>query len=144
MNSSRHKLLNAGYFLDHTAQSFPCKYFHRRAKCSQGADCRFSHEPLDDVTSQLLDEVCNSAVNETCWWHFVCLAACRYQMFLRLPTGIKTGERAYWTFQKSRTGDFRTTSEHRWVRNDGNKYSPWYIPAASQVHTCKLQTVTVI
>lgn len=55
---SRHEPLNVAYFLYHTAQSFPCKFFHRREKCSQGADCRFSHEPLDDVTNQLLDEVC--------------------------------------------------------------------------------------
>ncbi|KAM7393611.1 hypothetical protein PAMP_020469 [Pampus punctatissimus] len=38
------------------AQTFPCKFFHRKGNCSQGADCRFSHEPLDDITNQLLDE----------------------------------------------------------------------------------------
>ncbi|XP_031140269.1 uncharacterized protein LOC116039547 isoform X2 [Sander lucioperca] len=37
-------------------QSFPCKFFHRNGKCSQGADCRFSHEPLNDVTNPLLNE----------------------------------------------------------------------------------------
>ncbi|XP_031723114.1 uncharacterized protein LOC116394276 [Anarrhichthys ocellatus] len=38
-------------------KSFPCKFFHRKGKCSQGADCKFSHEPLNDVTNQLLHEV---------------------------------------------------------------------------------------
>ncbi|XP_028452974.1 mucin-17 isoform X1 [Perca flavescens] len=37
-------------------QSFPCKFFHRNGKCSQGADCKFSHEPLNDVTNPLLNE----------------------------------------------------------------------------------------
>ncbi|XP_042340250.1 zinc finger CCCH domain-containing protein 6-like [Plectropomus leopardus] len=37
-------------------KSFPCKFFHRKGKCFQGADCKFSHEPLNDVTSQLLNE----------------------------------------------------------------------------------------
>ncbi|XP_059185304.1 uncharacterized protein LOC131968432 isoform X2 [Centropristis striata] len=37
-------------------KSFPCKFFHRKGKCSQGADCRFSHEPLNDDTNQLLNE----------------------------------------------------------------------------------------
>lgn len=37
-------------------ESFPCKFFHRKRKCSQKEDCRFSHEPLTDVTEKLLDE----------------------------------------------------------------------------------------
>ncbi|XP_024145255.1 uncharacterized protein LOC112157040 [Oryzias melastigma] len=37
-------------------KSFPCKFFHRRGKCSQQENCRFSHEPLTDVTEKLLDE----------------------------------------------------------------------------------------
>lgn len=37
-------------------KSFPCKFFHRKGKCYQGADCRFSHEPLNELTSRLLDE----------------------------------------------------------------------------------------
>ncbi|XP_029297821.1 uncharacterized protein LOC115014858 [Cottoperca gobio] len=37
-------------------KSFPCKFFHRRGECSQGADCKFSHEPLNDVTTKLLNE----------------------------------------------------------------------------------------
>ncbi|XP_029357772.1 flocculation protein FLO11-like isoform X2 [Echeneis naucrates] len=37
-------------------KSFPCKFFHRKGRCSQGADCKFSHEPLDEVTKRLLDE----------------------------------------------------------------------------------------
>ncbi|KAI9527981.1 hypothetical protein NQZ68_026023 [Dissostichus eleginoides] len=41
---------------DTSAQSFPCKFFHRRGYCSNGADCKFSHEPLNDITTKLLDE----------------------------------------------------------------------------------------
>lgn len=37
-------------------KSFPCKFFHKKGKCFQGADCKFSHEPLNDVTKPLLDE----------------------------------------------------------------------------------------
>lgn len=44
-------------FLHSALQSFPCKYFHRNGLCSQGDACRFSHEPLNDVTTKLLDEV---------------------------------------------------------------------------------------
>ncbi|XP_054866160.1 uncharacterized protein LOC111575044 [Amphiprion ocellaris] len=42
-------------------KSFPCKFFHRKGKCFQGADCKFSHEPLNDVTSRLLDEALKRA-----------------------------------------------------------------------------------
>ncbi|XP_023269469.1 uncharacterized protein LOC111660422 [Seriola lalandi dorsalis] len=38
-------------------KSFPCKFFHKKGKCSQGADCKFSHEPLNEITNRLLDEV---------------------------------------------------------------------------------------
>ncbi|XP_049901532.1 zinc finger CCCH domain-containing protein 6-like [Epinephelus moara] len=37
-------------------KSFPCKFFHRKGNCFQGADCKFSHDPLNDVTTQLLNE----------------------------------------------------------------------------------------
>ncbi|KAF3687165.1 Zinc finger CCCH domain-containing protein 6 [Channa argus] len=37
-------------------KSFPCKFFHSKGKCSQDPDCRFSHEPLNEVTNQLLEE----------------------------------------------------------------------------------------
>ncbi|KAM7010082.1 uncharacterized protein LKV04_001924 [Tautogolabrus adspersus] len=37
-------------------KSFPCKFFHRRGKCFQGEDCKFSHEPLNDLTNRLLEE----------------------------------------------------------------------------------------
>ncbi|XP_034044526.1 uncharacterized protein LOC117526573 [Thalassophryne amazonica] len=37
-------------------KSFPCKFFHRLGRCSQGDDCRFSHGPLTDTTNQLLEE----------------------------------------------------------------------------------------
>ncbi|KAK5866567.1 hypothetical protein PBY51_020750 [Eleginops maclovinus] len=36
--------------------SFPCKFFHRRGRCSQEEQCRFSHEPLNDITTKLLDK----------------------------------------------------------------------------------------
>ncbi|XP_076001837.1 uncharacterized protein LOC142994848 [Genypterus blacodes] len=36
--------------------SFPCKFFHAMGKCTQGAGCKFSHEPLSELTKQLLDE----------------------------------------------------------------------------------------
>ncbi|XP_053183440.1 zinc finger CCCH domain-containing protein 8-like [Scomber japonicus] len=45
-------------------KTFPCKYFHGKGKCSHGADCKFSHEPLDDVTKQLLDEVIKKELYE--------------------------------------------------------------------------------
>ncbi|XP_060945014.1 uncharacterized protein LOC133022007 isoform X2 [Limanda limanda] len=38
-------------------KSFPCKFFHRKGKCSHGADCNFSHDPLNETTSRLLEEV---------------------------------------------------------------------------------------
>ncbi|XP_022049038.2 uncharacterized protein LOC110950642 [Acanthochromis polyacanthus] len=37
-------------------KSFPCKFFHTKGKCFQGADCKFSHEPLNNVTNRLLEE----------------------------------------------------------------------------------------
>ncbi|XP_042166694.1 uncharacterized protein LOC112245642 isoform X1 [Oncorhynchus tshawytscha] len=36
-------------------KSFPCKFFHTYEKCSQGDQCRFSHEPLTELTKQLLE-----------------------------------------------------------------------------------------
>ncbi|XP_055762455.1 zinc finger CCCH domain-containing protein 4-like isoform X2 [Salvelinus fontinalis] len=36
-------------------KSFPCKFFHTYEKCCQGDQCRFSHEPLTELTKQLLE-----------------------------------------------------------------------------------------
>ncbi|XP_027874768.1 uncharacterized protein LOC114145413 isoform X1 [Xiphophorus couchianus] len=37
-------------------KSFPCKFFHKKGNCLQEGNCRFSHEPLNDVTEKLLGE----------------------------------------------------------------------------------------
>ncbi|XP_043969207.1 uncharacterized protein LOC122829060 [Gambusia affinis] len=37
-------------------KSFPCKFFHRKGNCLQEGNCRFSHEPLNDVTEKLLEQ----------------------------------------------------------------------------------------
>uniref|UniRef100_A0A1A8CF50 C3H1-type domain-containing protein n=1 Tax=Nothobranchius kadleci TaxID=1051664 RepID=A0A1A8CF50_NOTKA len=38
-------------------KSFPCKFFHRKRTCLHEENCKFSHDPLNEVTEKLLDEV---------------------------------------------------------------------------------------
>ncbi|XP_070406724.1 streptococcal hemagglutinin isoform X1 [Nothobranchius furzeri] len=44
-------------FLYQESQSFPCKFFHRKRTCLHEENCKFSHDPLNEVTEKLLDEV---------------------------------------------------------------------------------------
>jgi len=37
-------------------KEFPCKFFHTGATCFDGENCKFSHEPLTEETSQILKQ----------------------------------------------------------------------------------------
>ncbi|XP_036398937.1 zinc finger CCCH domain-containing protein 6-like [Megalops cyprinoides] len=41
-------------------KEFPCKFFHTRTRCYSEAACKFSHEPLTDLTRDLLEKVLNT------------------------------------------------------------------------------------
>ena len=63
---------------------FPCKFFHQNGHCKEGSQCRFSHQPLNDVTRGILERVRLSGIsNLEKLPYIVCLFAMLYSVSFR-------------------------------------------------------------